>query len=210
MVYFYFINIIRSNHYLCSARRESVGLCWHPIRCSSLTRAMGWRDKRTTALLGWTTNEPGDFSAITYMSRFEIFHHLVCPNKNSLLQKMNTRCQGFVERKTIWIMRLIRVDAILELLNTPCELPLIFFPTSYVTGPIPVLSNPVSVLGMIFMEFPTSDVRCLRSIQSLVQGNKHILRHVHPPGPFSFLWPLRLGLNLHRAVVPMPVTIPFS
>lgn len=45
----YFINIIRSNHYLCSARRESTVLCWHHIRCTSLLRqAMGWLDRRTS------------------------------------------------------------------------------------------------------------------------------------------------------------------
>lgn len=48
----YFINIIRSNHYLCSARRESTVLCWHHIRSSSLLRqAMGRLDRRATVLL---------------------------------------------------------------------------------------------------------------------------------------------------------------
>lgn len=75
----YFINIIRSNHYLCSARRESTVLCWHHIRCTSLLRqALGWLHRRATYSARLLMNQGSCFPSPVWL----VFAHaIIFPNQ---------------------------------------------------------------------------------------------------------------------------------
>lgn len=121
----YFINIIRSNHYPCSAMRESTVLCWHHIRCSSLFRqALGLLDRRTTVLFSSTMN----LKSCLPSPRWLVLAHdpqpdiILCTTEMKTKHATGPQRGSTMVRKWTWEGNLLNhaTNNILDIFNTAC------------------------------------------------------------------------------------------